>query len=980
MVGGGKAPDMCAALWRRHQAYLSLDKKFQSEVAFLALAQDGGAAQEPFAGEYTGTGGEVGLDMDRGDPYGEGPDTQILLQQQQQQQQQHRHNDDLSDAELQASLPEAGALRRRNLDDEEVERGDVYDDESLAAAAVVAMASPEKRNGGSGGAPIEGTLAATRARRTPKRVPTSAGKRSKPEDDQEIYAYYDEGTVSESAKKRRQARQRLNFDNGDMNQLAAGTTGGQKQKQGGVAGRGYTGNYAEKGGIDALLALAVAQTDNSGEEGGDALGGTGGAGDRLKEGPRAIYARPGYEYADEELEEEDEEDVLGVLVDDDKDEDYKAGRREGGRNKRTPHSTPHKSRSRPGSVHNTPHKIISRGFISPRGGEGGFRSPSGGAWSGGGGGGMDLSDGDFLGNDDMPSYLQSPGGGFLAGDMHHNFVASPQNPMPRLRRRKYPPEKHALLISPLKTLLGRRQGHQALGGSAALMAIGGVAFPGQTPTDDIPANASAAELRIRHAMSVKLRKFCSFEFFYSGIDRPWYFLDNTMTELVQHVGLAPGTKLTGKEWSALRSTLGRPRRLSNTFLRESRTKLKIHRKMTRNFYSQEHMDPAIAATLPRQVAVGQKVIARHPLTRQIHDGTVLTAGFDNYRIQFYRRDLGVEMVRDIDVMPSEPWDNLPMSLLAARPRLVIAGRLILNGRAMPGSNLPINNPVPANAGAGGSGVGGGGVLGGDQHQRRRSEQHQQQDPLSPPSFINPASAGAAPAPADPALMAEIATNLDRKEALLAQLRQMNEDAGNGNHNDPATGEVSIAFTQAYTSVVMKLAEVNEILQTKLQQLERGGGGGTGGNTGAVALADELARGDGINLPTELMQGPITKATLLNAAKNAASKVTQACRKKIEDSRRDTQRQQREQQHPETASFGDSHVATGAVAPLIEGATWTMSLLQLGADRVVPASALVSALELAILEVKPAHVVNAVLYTEIEAVMDSLKQQLLASSS
>lgn len=39
-VGGGKAPDMCEALFRQHQAYLSLDKKHQSEVAFVAMVQD----------------------------------------------------------------------------------------------------------------------------------------------------------------------------------------------------------------------------------------------------------------------------------------------------------------------------------------------------------------------------------------------------------------------------------------------------------------------------------------------------------------------------------------------------------------------------------------------------------------------------------------------------------------------------------------------------------------------------------------------------------------------------------------------------------------------------------------------------------------------------------------------------------------------------------------------------------------------------
>lgn len=40
MVGGGKSPDLCEALYRQHQAYLSLDKRHQSEVAFVAMVQD----------------------------------------------------------------------------------------------------------------------------------------------------------------------------------------------------------------------------------------------------------------------------------------------------------------------------------------------------------------------------------------------------------------------------------------------------------------------------------------------------------------------------------------------------------------------------------------------------------------------------------------------------------------------------------------------------------------------------------------------------------------------------------------------------------------------------------------------------------------------------------------------------------------------------------------------------------------------------
>lgn len=39
-VGSGRGAEQCEALYRQHQAYLSLDKKFQSEVAFIAMVQD----------------------------------------------------------------------------------------------------------------------------------------------------------------------------------------------------------------------------------------------------------------------------------------------------------------------------------------------------------------------------------------------------------------------------------------------------------------------------------------------------------------------------------------------------------------------------------------------------------------------------------------------------------------------------------------------------------------------------------------------------------------------------------------------------------------------------------------------------------------------------------------------------------------------------------------------------------------------------
>ncbi len=44
------------------------------------------------------------------------------------------------------------------------------------------------------------------------------------------------------------------------------------------------------------------------------------------------------------------------------------------------------------------------------------------------------------------------------------------------------------------------------------------------------------------------------------------------------------------------------------------------------------------------------------------------------RVQFDRRELGVELVKDIDVMPIDPGDCLPPTVLAAERDLLLNGR------------------------------------------------------------------------------------------------------------------------------------------------------------------------------------------------------------------------------------------------------------------------------------------------------------------
>lgn len=51
--------------------------------------------------------------------------------------------------------------------------------------------------------------------------------------------------------------------------------------------------------------------------------------------------------------------------------------------------------------------------------------------------------------------------------------------------------------------------------------------------------------------------------------------------------------------------------------------------------------------LPRPLSVGQRVIAIHPKTRELHDGSILTVDRDKCRVQFDRPEIGVEFVRVI---------------------------------------------------------------------------------------------------------------------------------------------------------------------------------------------------------------------------------------------------------------------------------------------------------------------------------------------
>lgn len=188
-----------------------------------------------------------------------------------------------------------------------------------------------------------------------------------------------------------------------------------------------------------------------------------------------------------------------------------------------------------------------------------------------------------------------------------------------------------------------------------------------------------------------VRRWCNFEWFYSAIDYPW-FSNREFVEYLNHVGLGHIPRLTRVEWGVIRSSLGKPRRLSKRFLHDEREKLKQYRESVRKHYAELRtgVREGLPRDLPRPLSVGQRVIAIHPKTRELHDGSVLTIDHDKCRVQFDRPELGVEFVMDIDCMPSNQLDNMPEARrrqISADKFSAISKELQVNGHSNFGSPM-----------------------------------------------------------------------------------------------------------------------------------------------------------------------------------------------------------------------------------------------------------------------------------------------------
>ncbi|RLN23123.1 protein ALWAYS EARLY 2-like [Panicum miliaceum] len=160
--------------------------------------------------------------------------------------------------------------------------------------------------------------------------------------------------------------------------------------------------------------------------------------------------------------------------------------------------------------------------------------------------------------------------------------------------------------------------------------------------------------------SESLRRWCTYEWFYSAVDYPW-FSNNEFVHYLEHAKLSHLSRLTRSEWSAIRSSLGKPRRFSDHFLAVEKEKLEDYREKVRNIYAQlrDGSRDSLPGDLARPFSIGQEVIVRHPSSRELCNGKVVMMGPDCYKVHFVNPDLGVDIVKDTDCMPVNWLYNHP---------------------------------------------------------------------------------------------------------------------------------------------------------------------------------------------------------------------------------------------------------------------------------------------------------------------------------
>ncbi|KAI3459287.1 hypothetical protein Pfo_015950 [Paulownia fortunei] len=520
----------------------------------------------------------------------------------------------------------------------------------------------------------------------------------------------------------------------------------------------------------------------------------------------------------------------------------------------------------------------------------------------------------------------------------------------------------------------------------------------------------------------RLRRWCTYEWFYSAIDYPW-FAKREFVEYLYHVGLGHVPRLTRVEWGVIRSSLGKPRRFSEQFLKEEKEKLNQYRDSVRKHYTElrEGVREGLPTDLARPLSVGQHVIAIHPKTREIHDGSVLTVDHSRCRVQFDRHELGVEFVMDIDCMPLNPFENMPT--LLGRQTIAVDNffenfnELKINGRAQeflklcPGDNVDNTDGIsqlsplakPAS------------LLKQTKEYLKYDLVHQvasananvqtsigsaetasyQQTAYSHPSTLAQIQAKEA----DVQALAELTRALDKKEAVVLELRRLNDDVLENQKDGDSSLKDYEPFKKQYAAVLIQLNEANEQVSSALYCLRQR-------NTyqGNIPLAwprpgtnfadpgDELSfdrsacqtceSGSHAN---EIIDSSRTKArAMVDAAVQAMSslKGREDTIEKIEEAIDYVNDQLPSDDSslavaPDAKSTNASNIEAQIPSELISKCVATLLMIQKCTERQFPPSDVAQILDSAVTSLQPRSSQNLPVYTEIQKCMGIIRNQIMA---
>ncbi|KAL3812853.1 hypothetical protein ACJIZ3_014121 [Penstemon smallii] len=520
------------------------------------------------------------------------------------------------------------------------------------------------------------------------------------------------------------------------------------------------------------------------------------------------------------------------------------------------------------------------------------------------------------------------------------------------------------------------------------------------PFASLPDRALSFKEKLSNCLSnERLRRWCTYEWFYSAIDYPW-FAKREFVEYLYHVGLGHVPTLTRVEWGVIRSSLGKPRRFSEQFLKEEKEKLNQYRDSVRKHYTElrEGVREGLPTDLARPLSVGQRVIAIHPKTREIHDGSVLTVDHSRCRVQFDRHELGVEFVRDIDCMPSNPFENIPALLgkntVPLDKFFENFNELKVNGLAKEYMKLsPVDNRDN--------------IIDGIQlkiifHQVASTNANGQTriGPVDtatyqPAAYSQPSTLAHIQAKeADVQALSELTRALDKKEAIVLELRHMNDDVFENQKDGDGSLKDSESFKMQYAGVLIKLNEANEQVSSALHCLrERNTYQGNNPLAFARPVTNLADHGDrsacqtqesGLNV-NEITDSSRSKAqTMVDAAVQAIStlKGREDSFDKIEEAidyvnDRLPSDDSVTPVAPDSKSMNASSIESQIPSDLITKCVATLLMIQKCTERQFPPSDVAQILDSAVTSLQPRSSQNLPVYNEIQKCMGIIRNQILA---